>query len=299
MTNLAHALSVPTSAPQPFLKWAGGKRALLSEIRDRTPSFTGKYIEGFLGAGAVLFDQDPHRRKVISDYNNDLIEVYEVIRDEPKQLLKALRSHSNTSEHYYAVRAWDREPGFLKRNKVQRAARFIFLNKTNYNGLNRVNASGQMNVPFGKQSNPDFIQEAVILSVSDFLNQRNKRGDLLTTLLSGDYRKALHKARAGDWVYLDPPYAPISVTSSFVGYATGGFTVQDQTDLRDEIVKLTERGIPVLLSNSDVPLIRELYRDAGIFDIEGVSVRRAIAASTASRGRVSEVLINNYRAAGL
>ena len=299
VTNLAQALAPTQTAPQPFLKWAGGKRALLGEIRDRTPNFAGKYIEPFLGAGALLFDQDAQTTKVVSDYNADLVEVYEVIRDQPDALLAELRTHRNNSDHYYDVRAWDRAPDFRTRSKVARAARFIYLNKTNYNGLYRVNSSGQMNVPYGGQPNADFIQTDVIYAVSDFLNERGLDGNFLTTILSGDYRLALAHAQTGDWVYLDPPYAPVSATSSFVAYSRDGFTVQDQTDLRDEVVQLTKRGIPVLLSNSDVPLIRELYGDTSLFHIDRISVRRYIAASTSSRGHVDEVMVNNYQAVGL
>lgn len=294
VTNLAQAVAPSLVAPQPFLKWAGGKRALLAEIRLRTPNYTGKYIEPFLGAGALLFDQAPDARKVVSDYNKDLVEVYEVIRDNPDALLAALRSHINDEAHYYAVRAWDRSPDWSTRSKVDRAARFIYLNKTNYNGLYRVNASGQMNVPFGGQSNPDWIQAELIASVSDFLNQKASDGSFLTTILTGDYRLALAHAGAGDWVYLDPPYA-----DTFTHYQSGGFTVADQTALRDEVLDLTAKGVPVLLSNSDVPLIRELYGDTDIFHIDRVQVRRAIGATVASRGNVDEVMVNNYAAVGI
>jgi DNA adenine methylase len=294
VNNLAQTLEPALISPQPFLKWAGGKRALLAEIRLRTPNYSGKYIEPFLGAGALLFDQAPNVPKVVSDYNRDLVEVYEVIRDDPDALLAALRSHVNNETHYYNVRAWDRAPDWSSRSKVDRAARFIYLNKTNYNGLYRVNASGQMNVPFGGQANPDWIQSDVIASVSDFLNAKAQDGTLLTTILTGDYRLALAHAGAGDWVYLDPPYA-----DTFNHYVSGGFTVEHQTELRDEVLALTAKGVPVLLSNSDVPLIRDLYGDRDIFHIDRVQVRRAIGATVASRGNVDEVMVNNYRAVGV
>jgi DNA adenine methylase len=294
VTDLAQDVTPSLIAPQPFLKWAGGKRALLGEIRLRTPQYTGKYIEPFLGAGALLFDQAPDVPKVVSDYNRDLVEVYEVIRDNPEELLAALRSHVNTEAHYYAVRAWDRASDWASRSKVERAARFIYLNKTNYNGLYRVNASGQMNVPFGGQVNPDWIQSDVIASVSDFLNRRATNGEFQTTILTGDYRLALAHAGPGDWVYLDPPYA-----ATFTHYQSGGFTGADQEALRGEVLKLTEKGIPVLLSNSDVQLIRDLYGDTDVFQIDRVSVRRAIGSTVASRGNVDEVMVNNYAAVGI
>lgn len=284
-------------APQPFLKWAGGKRSLLAEIRLRTPEYSGAYIEPFLGAGAVLFDQQPNQRKIVSDYNHNLIEVYEVIRDKPSELLDALRSHENSEAHYYEVRAWDREPGFSKLDKIARAARFIYLNKCGYNGLYRVNSRGEMNVPYGSSVNPDYINETTIRAVSEFLSQRDPEGNFYTNISAGDYRQTLEVAQAGDWVYIDPPYAPISATASFVAYSQDGFTNDDQKTLRDEVVKLTERGVFVLLSNSYVPAIEQLYTETGHFEIETVSVRRAIAASSSSRGNVDEVLVNNYKAA--
>lgn len=283
-------------SPQPFLKWAGGKRALLGEIRTRTPEYSGSYIEPFLGAGAVLFDQSPEQRKFVSDYNQNLIEVYEAIRDTPDELLEELRSHENTEEHYYEVRAWDRDESFSARSKISRAARFIFLNKCGYNGLYRVNSRGEMNVPYGSSINPDYINEATIRSVSDFLGKTDLDGNFLTTITYGDYKKTLEAAQAGDWVYLDPPYAPLSPTASFVAYSQDGFTEKDQETLRDQAVELTERGVFVLLSNSNVPHIQSLYSETGHFEIDTVDVRRAIAASSSSRGNVSEVLVNNYKA---
>lgn len=295
VTSLAADLTPATVAPRPFLKWAGGKRALLAEIRLRTPHFEGKYIEPFLGAGAVLFDQDAQRAKVVSDYNRDLIDVYEVIRDKPEELLATLRGHENNEEHFYEVRAWDREADYYeKRSKVERAARFCLINRLGYNGLYRVNSNGFVNSPYGRHSNPDWVQEAAITAVSEFLNVRDAEGDFVTTILSGDYKEALKHAEPGDWIYLDPPYA-----DTFTNYQSGGFTVQHQTELRDAIVDLTRRGIPVLLSNSDVPIIRELYSDESVFQTDIVTVRRAIGSNVESRGTVNEVMINNYRAVGL
>lgn len=291
------AFPPPLVSPQPFLKWAGGKRSLLAEIRSRTPKYSGTYMEPFLGAGAVLFDQKPDQRKIVSDYNQNLIEVYEVIRDTPDLLLDELRLHVNTAEHYYEVRSWDRVPGFATKSKVSKAARFIYLNKCGYNGLYRVNSRGEMNVPYGSSLKPDYINENTIRSVSEFLNRRDADGNFLTSISSGDYKETLKRAQPGDWVYLDPPYAPISATASFVAYSRDGFTAEDQATLRDEIIELTKRGVFVLLSNSDVPLIRDLYSDKKYFDTESVSVRRAIAASSSSRGNVDEVFVNNYRAA--
>lgn len=277
--------------PQPFLKWAGGKRGLLAEIRPRIPEFTGTYFEPFLGAGAVFFDQDPGRKKIVSDYNRDLIEVYEVIRDDCPALIQRLKTHQNTKEHYYAVRGWDREENFVdKWSKVERAARFIFLNKTTFNGLYRVNARGQMNVPFGSQASANWIQADVLTAVSRFLGFKDSDGNLTAQISSGDYRDITFKARAGDFVYLDPPYA-----GTFTQYQSGGFGPAQQEELRNEMLRLSEAGVPVLLSNSDVPLVHELFSSVEGFTTEFVDVRRMIGANKESRGRIREVLVDNFK----
>lgn len=286
---------IESVAPQPFLKWAGGKRALLREIKNRTPDYSGTYFEPFLGAGAVLFNQDASRRKCVSDFNEDLIEVYEVVRDQCLELIDALKKHENTRDHYYFVREWDRDEEFrTRRSKVERAARFIYLNKTTYNGLYRVNSKGQMNVPFGNQASANWIQEELLSSVSSFLNVRDAEGQATTRILSGDYKKLTAMARRGDFVYLDPPYA-----GTFTQYQSGGFSPAQQIELRDEAVRLTEAGVPLLLSNSDVPAIHELYNSSSGFTVDIVNVRRAIGAKLESRSRVQEVLINNYAAVGV
>lgn len=298
LRNLATDVGSNVLVPQPFLKWAGGKRGLLNEIRLRTPSFSGRYFEPFVGAGAVLFDQDPLREKVVSDTNAHLIEAYEVIRDTPEELISELRKHVNSESHYYTVRAWDRTPDFKLRTPVERAARFIYLNKTTFNGLYRVNAAGQMNVPFGGQTTADWVQEKTVFAVHNFLKMRSKAGNHLTQLSCEDYKASLAKTNPGDWVYLDPPYAPVSPTSSFTAYSQNGFSAQDQVELRDELIALTQRGVAFLLSNSDVPLIHELYSSADIFKIESVTVRRVISARSKGRGQISEVMISNYHSLG-
>lgn len=283
------------SPPTPFLKWAGGKRALLGEIVPRIPNFAGTYIEPFLGAGALMFTQETSKKKIVNDFNQDLIEVYEVIRDEPAKLISTLKTHKNTKEHFLKVRAWDREPNFkTKRTKVERAARIIFLNKTCFNGLYRVNSQGFFNVPFGDCKKPDWIAESNILRVSKFLSHKS-RVSFSTRLLSGDYRQASKLAKPGDFVYFDPPYDPASNTSSFVSYQSGGFTSANQEELRDEILRLTKLGVPVILSNSDTKLIGGLYGDKAIFTISRVKVNRAISAKVSGRVAVGEVLVDNFK----
>lgn len=291
--------SLPELKPQPFLKWAGGKRALLPEIQSRIPDFRGKYIEPFLGAGALFLSQPKEQSKLVNDFNSDLIEVYLVIRDQPKELLEELRSHINSKEYFLEVRSWDRSPEFKNETTpIQRAARFIYLNKTCFNGLYRVNSKGFFNVPFGSYKKPDFINEQNINEVSRFLNFQLDDG-YATEFLSGDYRQATAKAVLEDFVYLDPPYDPVSETSSFVAYQQSGFGRQDQVDLRDELIRLTNGGVPVLLSNSDTEFIENLYTVGDFFEIERVTVNRAISAKATTRGKIQEVLISNFKAVGL
>jgi DNA adenine methylase len=288
--------AAPPKAPSPFLKWAGGKRALVSTILPRFPETFETYIEPFLGAGSLFFSLAPEVRKIGSDYNEELISTYESIRDDLPEVLKELRKRVNTQEDYLAVREWDRAPTFAKRTKAARAARFIFLNKTGYNGLYRVNSKGQYNVPYGAPKTVNFMQEENLRLVSDFLNAKTEKGDSSVLLTSGDYRVALATAKRGDFVYLDPPYDPLSSTSAFTSYNENGFGRADQKELQREIVALTHRGVKVLLSNSDTEFIRDLYADPSIFEIETINVRRAISAQKSSRGVITEVLINNYDA---
>lgn len=270
----------------PFLKWAGGKRALLSEILPRLMPISGRYFEPFLGAGAVLLSMPSGTERLASDVNVELIETYEVIRDEPEQLIQHLSEFQNTKESFLEIRSWDRLPEFRDVPKVKRAARFIFLNKTCFNGLHRVNSKGQFNVPFGNYANPRIFDPQHIRKLSTSFGS-----DFY--LSSSGYLDLTAKVRAGDTVYFDPPYDPISATSSFVGYNEASFNRDDQIKLRDEAVRLIELGAKVLLSNADTPFIRTIYGDLDIFEVEQVSVNRAISANASSRRVVSEVLIRN------
>jgi DNA adenine methylase len=283
--------------PRPLLKWAGGKRALLKHIRSRMHEFPGRYIEPFIGAGAVFFSLPAETPKIGNDFNKELMEMYEIVRDSPNELLAALRRHINEKNHFYEVRSWDRQSGFMDRSAVERAARLIFLNKTCFNGLYRVNSRNEFNVPFGSIKNPDFVAESNISAVSEYLNHRS-RGRLSSTLLRGDYQVATRQAREGDFVYLDPPYDPLSTTASFVSYQQGGFSREDQERLRDEILRLTELGVNVLASNSDTDFVSRLFEDRNIFRVSRVRTHRSISANTASRGSTSELLVDNYKATG-
>lgn len=212
---------------QPFLKWAGGKRQLIKEIEKYIPSINDidTYYEPFLGGGAVLFHLQP-KKAVVNDFNTDLISTYEVIRDNVDELIDDLKKHKNTSEYYYEVRSWDRKPDFDKLSKVKKASRLIYLNKTCFNGLFRVNSNGEFNTPFGNYKNPNIVNEDVLRAVSQYLNENDIK------LLNCDFEDALEDIREGDFVYFDPPYYPISYSSNFTGYTLDGFSKDDQERLK-------------------------------------------------------------------
>ncbi|MGD1918708.1 MAG: DNA adenine methylase [Pleurocapsa sp.] len=271
---------------QPYLKWAGGKRQLLPAIKEFVPKFT-RYYEPFIGAGAVLFSLQP-KKSVINDTNVELINCYHVIRDNPDELLELCQQHKekNSKEHYYWVRKQDRQDDFFSKTTVERAARIIYLNKTCFNGLFRVNSNCQFNVPYGNYANPTIADPAVIKAVSAYLNQGNVR------ILNGDFEKAVSTARKGAFIYFDPPYHPISDTSSFTGYSVNGFGENEQRRLKKLCDRLSDRGCNVLISNSSAALIKELYSDSR-YKIEEVNASRAINAVGSKRGKIKELLIHN------
>lgn len=283
--------------PVPFLKWAGGKRALLPKLIESIPKEFDTYYEPFLGAGSLFFALPRGLTKIVSDYNNELISTYETLRTSVDGVLTELRGLRNSKEDYLRVRAWDREPSFPTRTAESRAARFIFLNKCGFNGLYRVNRQGHYNVPYGAPRSVDFVMEDNLRAVSSFLNAQRADGEPTVRTSAGDYRTILKSATGSrSFVYLDPPYAPLSSTSGFVDYNENGFGEDQQRELRDEIVRLTEEGVRVLLSNSAAPLITEDLYTSRAFNIRHVEVRRAIAAKSSSRGVIQEVLIDNYGA---
>ncbi|MFB2769865.1 DNA adenine methylase [Pelatocladus sp. BLCC-F211] len=272
---------------KPFLKWAGGKRQLVPLIIENylPKNYNYKtYYEPFIGGGALLFTLQP-KKAVINDSNAELINCYKVIRDSVDELIDNLTFHKNNEEYYYAIRDWDREESFQEKTPVQRASRIIFLNKTCYNGLFRVNSQGQFNVPFGKYKNPNILDVAVLKAVSKYLN------DNQITILNLDFQDALKEAKRGDFVYLDPPYDPVSDTASFTGYDVNGFNKDEQIRLKDTFDNLDERGCKVLLSNAYTNFIKDLYKD---YKQTKISAIRAINSNAKKRGKVDEILVKNY-----
>ena len=278
------AKSTKNKLVQPFLKWAGGKRQLLPEIRKYLPQKIKTYYEPFIGAGAVLFDIQP-KKAVINDINTELINVYETIKNHVDELIEDLKKHKNDKDYYYDIRDLDRKPEYKQLSSIERASRIIYLNKTCFNGLFRVNSQGQFNVPFGKYKNPQIVNEVVIRAVHNYLSSNDVQ------ILNGDFETAVETAKKGDFVYFDPPYDPVSDTSSFTGYSLDGFNKDDQKRLKYLFVELDKRGVNVMLSNSATDFIKELYEG---FNIQIVSASRNINANASGRGKIDEVLVMNY-----
>lgn len=270
----------------PILKWVGGKRQLLDSIEPLIPKCS-TYYEPFIGGGAVLFSRQPDKA-VINDSNEELINVYLMIKEKPEELIEKLKEHKEKSceDYFYNIRALDRNrQTFGELTNVERAARIIYLNKTCYNGLFRVNSSGEFNSPWGRYKNPNITNETTINALHTYLNKAN------LTIKCGDYKDALKGIRKGAFVYLDPPYMPISSSASFTGYTAGGFGEREQIALKEQCDVLNAKGIKFLLSNSSCQFIEELYKD---YIVEHVSAKRAINANPEKRGAIKEVLVRNY-----
>ncbi len=269
----------------PVVKWVGGKRQLLDEITPLLPKRITTYCEPFLGGGAVLFSVQPSKA-IVNDLNKDLIVVYEVIRDDVETLIESLKKHENTSDYFYSIRDMDRNKDSYKLlSKVDRASRLLYLNKTCFNGLFRVNSSGEFNSPFGHYKNPNIVNEPVLRAVSKYFNSNN------ITFYSGDFYKTIENIGRGTFVYLDPPYDPVSDTANFTGYNKGGFDKKEQLRLKEYCDELTRQGIKFLLSNSATEFIKSLYSE---YDIHIVQAKRSINSNGSKRGAVDEVLIRNY-----
>ena len=268
----------------PFLKWVGGKRQLIAAITDLLPDNIDTYYEPFIGGGALLFHLKP-KKAVINDFNGELINVYKVIKEDVDSLLTDLQTHKNESEYFYDLRIKDRQAGFEKWTAVKKASRVIYLNKTCFNGLYRVNRSGEFNAPFGRYKNPNIVNETTLRAVSQYLNDNDIQ------IHNEDFETVLKKVKKGAFVYFDPPYDPVSKSANFTGYVQGGFGEADQIRLRDLCVKLNKKGIRFLLSNAATSFIKDLYKD---FDIQYVKAIRSINSNGKKRGGVDEVLIRNY-----
>jgi DNA adenine methylase len=273
---------------KPFLKWPGGKGKLLKKILPLVPEFTGTYHEPFIGGGAVFFalaSLGKIHKAELSDKSLLLMNTYWGVAKDPEGVIKLLESCENTSDFYYAARAQLNQLLDGPLDPVELAALIIYLNKTCFNGLFRVNKKkGHFNAAYGKYKNPKFLDPENIRAVSESLK-------LATIRVCSFTDGVLDRAVPGDFVYFDPPYVPTSEDSDFTEYTADGFTLADHTTLRDTYKALTEKGVKVLLSNADVPLVRELYKD---YKIESIQANRVINVKADKRGKVPEVLVLNY-----
>ena len=267
---------------RPFVKWAGGKGQLIEQIKGYIPQEFKTYYEPFVGGGALFFylwNEERLKKAVIADNNSDLINIYQVIKEKPQELIDELKKskYKNEKEAYYKIREW--EP----RKHVLRAARMLYLNKTCFNGLYRVNSKGKFNVPFGKYKNPRFLNEDNIWEVHNALKK--------TKICLCDFAEAVRDAKRGDFVYFDPPYYPLSATANFTSYTKNSFNDDDQKRLAETFRHLAKEGVYVMLSNSYTNFIEKLYKD---FNLKIVYARRAINSDADGRGKIMEYLILNY-----
>lgn len=275
--------------PKPFVKWAGGKRQLLPILSQHIPQNFETYFEPFLGGGAVLFHliSENHKLKCFaSDLNSTLILSYITIRDRVDELINSLEKHSvnyfkNPEKYYYSVR--DSNP----KNQIDKVSRLVFLNKTCFNGLYRVNSKGKFNVPIGKYVNPNIVNKENLLAVSNVLQSKE------ISIKCEDFTTSLKRAQKDDFIYLDPPYQPISSTASFTSYTNESFSYRDQKRLFVEFQKLDSRGCKILLSNSKSKEILELFSEYADHIIE-INTNRFINSNSKKRTGHTEILIKNY-----
>ncbi len=277
---------VSQNAPSPFLKWAGGKGSLLPHLLPHVPSRLTDYYEPFLGGAALFLGRCARSTKFrahLSDTNAELINAYRTVKEAPEELIGLLsrfqseyEESSNKSEYYYKKRDW------RPTDPIESVARLVFLNKTCYNGLYRVNSRGEFNVPFGRYKKPRILDSENLRAVSRVLRETDAE------LGSIDYNTALSRCGRGDFIYLDPPYQPVSKTSSFTDYTPSGFSEKDQVELAEQFAKLVDRGCTVLLSNSETALTRRLYQD---FEIRKVTVNRPINSVGTGRRGYKELIV--------
>ncbi len=282
---------------KPFVKWVGGKTQLLSELTARIPRDFSRYFEPFVGGGALFFHLLPEQ-SILIDINEELTLTYRVIRDRVEELIADLKQHIYEKDYYYQIRNIDRTDEYKSWSAVKRASRLIYLNKTCFNGLYRVNSKGQFNTPIGKYKNPKIVDETNLRACSQALQKAQ--------IITGSFLEVEEKITRDDFVYFDPPYAPLNeglspeshsgackprATSNFTGYSQDGFDLVMQSSLRDLCDRLDAKGVRFMVSNSNAPLILALYDH---YKIEFVYASRAINSKGHQRGKIPEVIITNY-----
>ncbi|MDD5749877.1 MAG: DNA adenine methylase [Patescibacteria group bacterium] len=286
---LEDAAKIIGEKPKPFVKWVGGKRQLLKQFKELglyTPDgfdpLKSTYHEPFVGGGAVFLDLLP-KKAILSDLNPELITTYKVIKNDVGKLIKLLKTYKYDKDFYLKIR----NKRIKSLSDIQVAARFIYLNRTCFNGLYRVNSKGEFNVPMGEYNNPLICDEDNLKKISKALKN--------VKLYHEDYKKVLQRAKKGDFIYFDPPYYPVNKTSSFTNYTAQDFLEKEQEELRDTFLALHKKGCFVMLSNSDTPFINKLYSkiDKKI-KVNKVFAGRNINSDAKKRGKIKEVLVINY-----
>lgn len=266
----------------PIVKWVGGKRQLMFELLENMPKSYNRYFEPFIGGGALFFELQPEKA-YISDMNEELINLYSVVKNNVYELIDELKKHKISKEYFMNIRNIDRTKEYKKWSAIQKASRFIYLNRTCFNGMYRVNSKGEFNVPFGNYKNPRIIDENNLINCSNLLQK--------TEIKNADFSEILNCIQSGDFVYFDPPYVPLNETSSFTSYTKDGFDIDMQFKLREVCNELDSMGVKFMLSNSDTKFVNEVYEN---YNIKKVFASRQINANPNGRGKITEVLVKNY-----
>ena len=280
---------IPASDPKPFVKWVGGKRQLMQELGNNFPKLFGTYHEPFLGGGAVMFNlltKKPQLSCNVSDFNSDLVLAYVTIRDKLGKLIESLENHSknyheDSVNYYYEVRKQD------PKQQIEKVSRLLFLNKTCFNGLYRVNKKGQFNVPLGRYTNPNIVNKENLIVVSKALQSKKIK------ISCRDFEAVLDDTKKGDLVYFDPPYQPVSKTANFTSYTHRDFTEDDLERLADLGEQLNAKGCYVLLSNSNSKTVKDFFSKK-YWKITSIDVNRAINSNAQKRTGHKEIIIKNY-----
>ncbi len=270
---------------KPMIKWVGGKRQLLNELKSKMPSKYNRYFEPFIGGGALYFELRP-KNSLINDYNSELTNLYTTVRDNPLELISSLSKHKNDPTYYYEIRAFDRDKErFKKLSNIERASRLIYLNKTGFNGLYRVNSKGEYNVPYGRYENPTYCDPQNIMACSELLKN--------TEITNKDFESIQEKIQENDFVYLDPPYVPLNATSNFTAYTEKGFDDDMQFRLRELCDYIHAKGAYFMLSNSSAKFVYELFKHEN-YTIHEVKANRNVNSKASGRGKIKELIITNY-----
>ena len=279
---------ITTAEPKPFVKWAGGKRQLIPILSKEFPQKYGTYYEPFLGGGAVLFhllSENPNQKCSVSDLNSDLVLAYVTIRDRVDELISSMKNHSkkyfeNKNSYYYKVR--ENEP----KEQIEKTSRLIFLNRTCFNGLYRVNSKGKFNVPLGRYSNPNIVNEENLRTISDILQSKK------ISIKCRDFSSILDDVKKDDFVYFDPPYQPVSQTANFTSYTNRDFNLEDLKRLADLCNDLDSKGCKVVLSNSNTSEVKDMFGKS--WNIKKIAANRAINSDSKKRTGHSELVIKNF-----